>query len=148
MKSINDAFNEAFNTRSLFETAFDNLAKVSYPPYNIRKTPSGYVLEVAAAGYTMAELDIQLEDNQLKISCTPAKRAMDQFIHQGLTYRPWVRVFTMADTVSIANAEFVNGLLQVYFTSKVPEAKKPLKINIGQPKAESHPQLLNEDSAI
>ena len=148
MKSINDAFSEAFNTRSLFETAFDNLAKVSYPPYNIRKTSSGYVLEIAAAGYTMAELDVHVEDNQLRISCTPAKRATDQFIHQGLTYRPWVRVFTMADTVNIANAEFVNGLLQVYFTSKVPEAKKPLKINIGQPKAESHPQLLNEDSAI
>ena len=130
--------------------AANSLSKTSgFPPYNIRKTgENNYSIELAVAGFTIADIDITLEKNILSIRSKGHDATNDgsSFIHQGFAYRAFERCFTLMDNVQVQNAELINGILRIYLESVVPEEEKPKKINISSPDATRHPQLLNESS--
>jgi len=153
VNAFDEVFGQTFKTSDMasisknVNSVLYNTLNVSYPPYNIRKISEGhYVLEIVAAGYSMDEFLIELEDRTLNIECNPVK-PVDNFLFQGLSYKKWLRTFTLAPGVAIKGAELVNGILRVLFDSKTNLPKK-VKINISQPTAKSNPQLLNEDSVM
>lgn len=130
---------------------YENLkrAQNAFPPYNIRKNGTNkYVVEIAAAGYSLGDFDIELDQDVLRIKCNPPKEDDASFVHRGLTYKHWTREFVLNEGVSVKNATLFNGMLKVFLEHLVPEEKKPLKINIEQPKAKDTRMLLNEDSNI
>ena len=73
MLNFTDPF---FSTRVLgFESLFDRLqtlsessSRSSYPPYNIRRDGNDIFVEVAVAGLTKEDLDIELAEGILSIS--------------------------------------------------------------------------------
>jgi len=109
----------------------------SYPPYNIAKiSEDKYVIELAVAGFKREEIDITLEDNKLTIQGNANKDeiADKTYYHRGIALRNFTRVFTLADTVVVSNADLVDGMLVVQLHNVIPESKKPRKIALGNQK--------------
>lgn len=140
-------FDSLANTRRNLLETIRSQAQISFPPYNIRKDGENkYVIEIAAAGYSLGDFEITLEDDALRIKCTPPKEDSTNFLHQGLSYKTWTRDFVLNEGVKVSNATLLNGMLKIFLEHIVPQQKKPVKINIDAPKEKTHRQLLNESS--
>jgi molecular chaperone IbpA len=59
----------------------------------------------------------------------------DQYLHRGISGRPFERRFTLSDYVVVKGATFDNGLLQIDLVRELPEAMKPRRIPIESRKA-------------
>lgn len=142
-------FDSIAETRKNMLEAIQRSAQITYPPYNIRKTAdNNYVVEIAAAGFSLADFDITLDEDVLSIKCSPPKDDESTFLYRGLTSKSWQRDFVLNDNVVVKDASLFNGMLKIFLEHLVKEEKKPLKINISQPKAKDTRTLLNEDSTI
>ena len=108
----------------------------NYPPYNIRKTgKDNYAIEVALAGFSKKDVEVEFEDNLLtvrtkQISKTDDKNIDGEILHKGISQRQFARSFTIADDVKVNNAELKDGLLTISCVRIVPEHKKKKLIEI------------------
>jgi len=143
-------FDDTFNRLAKFH---DDVAKniPNYPPYNIKKVDDNkYVIELAVAGFSKNELELELADGVLSVKGSTSidslvNDGVDQtYLYKGISDRAFSRKFTLADTVEIKNAEYINGLLKVFLERIIPEHKKPKKIEISD--SSSDKQLLVEDA--
>jgi molecular chaperone IbpA len=114
-----------------------NNAIAGYPPFNLKKTDENvYVIEMAVAGFGKNDIELTLEENKLKIAGhTTLETLTDDgikadYLHKGISNRPFTRTFTLADHVVVNNAKMVNGMLKIWLEHIIPEDKKPKKINI------------------
>ncbi len=117
-------------------TAFEG---PSYPPYNIERTgENAYRVTVAVAGFTEADLAIEVKENTLTIRGEKQAKTepAGQVLHQGIASRAFERRFQLADHVEVKGASLENGLLHVDLVRQIPEAMKPrqIPINGGTPK--------------
>ena len=120
-----------------FDTMFDRLFNVpqpsgSYPPYNIRKVDNyNYVIEVALAGFSENDIEVQVEDGTLTVRSKEDKDVNEtSYVHRGIAKRMFVRKWTLSDDMIVQAAEFQNGLLNIKLEKVVPEEKKPRMIPI------------------
>lgn len=121
----------------------------SFPFYNIKRDGNKYQLEIAVAGYTISDIEIELDKNTLTVSSAGIQDEDDKmYSFRGFTKKAFRRQFTVDDTIKVENAELLNGILRIYLNKFVPEESKPKKINISQPTAAKNPQLLNEESTF
>ncbi len=104
-----------------------------YPPYNIELVEEDrYRITMAVAGFSAAELDLEVEGDTLRIEGTKTRgEDSRKFLHQGIAERNFKRRFRLADHVKVVNADMQDGLLHVELVREVPEALKPRKISIG-----------------
>lgn len=121
---------------------FDHLASMldraahteqpSYPPYNIERIgEDNYRISMAVAGFKPSELDIESEQNMLKISAVKADAEDGRdYLHRGIAARNFERKFQLADHVKVVGANLENGLLHIDLQREIPEAMKPRKIEI------------------
>jgi HSP20 family molecular chaperone IbpA len=104
------------------EQALDRVAKAAdgYPPYNIERLardgdrPERLRITLAVAGFSRAELEITVEENELRIR--GRQNEADQgrvFIHRGIAARQFQRTFLLADGMQVAGAELRDGLLSI-----------------------------------
>ncbi|MDF2996816.1 MAG: heat shock protein Hsp20 [Xanthobacteraceae bacterium] len=106
----------------------------TYPPYNIERTgENAYRITVAVAGFTEAELGIEVKENTLSIR--GEKQAQDNtkssdVLYQGIAARAFERRFQLADHVEVRGASLENGLLHVDLVREIPETLKPRTIPI------------------
>ena len=114
-----------------------NLAMQSnYPPYNIRKTGSDkYSIEVALAGFSKKDVEVEFEDNLLTVRTKQVNKSDDknvngEILHKGISQRQFARSFTIADDVKVNGAELKDGLLTIACERIVPEYKKKKLIEI------------------
>ena len=103
-----------------FEERIDRLSKVAdgYPPYNIeRKTGADgseeYLISIAVAGFSRAELEITSEDNQLLVRGRQKDDPAREYLHRGIAARQFQRSFLLADGVIVKDAVLDNGMLVV-----------------------------------
>lgn len=96
-----------------------------YPPYNIEQTgPAGLRITLAVAGFTMDDLQITQEDNQLVIRGRQTDDTQGRiFLHRGIAARQFQRVFLLADGMQVAGADLVNGLLAVDLHRPEPQRR-------------------------
>ena len=119
-------------------TAQETYAKATnWPPYNIVKVDdNNYTIELAVAGFGKQNLDIELANNTLVIKGGFTEAEIDpidnpvQYLWKGIADRMFTRKFTLADTVEVKNAEYVNGMLKIFLENVVPEEKKAKKVDI------------------
>ena len=108
----------------------------NYPPYNIRKTgKDNYAIEVALAGFSKKDVEVEFEDNLLtvrtkQISKTDDKNIDGEILHKGISQRQFARSFTIADDVKVGGAELKDGLLTIACERILPEHKKKRLIEI------------------
>ncbi len=108
-------------------------AAPSYPPYNIERTgENAYRISVAVAGFTEADLSIEVKENTLTIrgEKKAAEARPAEVLYQGIAARTFERRFQLADGVQVTGAGLENGLLHVELVRQIPEAKKPRQIPI------------------
>ena len=123
-----------------FERMFDDdifsVPSVNYPPYNIVKTGSNtYDVEVALAGFSRDDIDVEYADGMLTIKSKDKKESEETdkdggVIHKGISKRYFSKSFTIADDVEVLGAELKDGLLKVSLERIVPEHKKAKQIEI------------------
>lgn len=134
------------NVERVVEQVHKNAA-TSFPAYNIRKNGENkFTIEIAAAGLDLGAFDITLDKDILSIKCTPEKQDPKNFLHQGLSYKNWMREFMLNDGVEIKNASLINGLLKIELEKYLKETDAPKKINIETPSSKKQRQVLNENS--
>ena len=119
-----------------FERMFDNdtlmTPSVNYPPYNIVKSGDfTYNIEVALAGFSKKDIEVNYADNTLTIKSIHEKEEdQEGVLHKGISKRHFTRSFTIAEDVEVKGAELKDGLLQVELEKIIPESKKPRTIDI------------------
>jgi molecular chaperone IbpA len=104
-----------------------------YPPYNmIKYSDDSYAIELAVAGFKPGEISMEVKENVLTIEGKQPAVVDDtkEFIHRGISGRDFSRAFTLAEHVEVLGASQENGILTVTFERRVPEEKKPRKIEI------------------
>jgi molecular chaperone IbpA len=102
-----------------------------YPPYNIaRLGDDHYQISLALAGFAPDEIAITAEQNVLTVEGRKSEKAEHQYLYQGISARPFRRVFNLADYVEVKGASFDAGLLKIDLVREVPEAMKPRQIPI------------------
>ncbi len=121
------------------EQMLERAAKTSsdgYPPYNIEQTgPAGLRITLAVAGFTMDDLQITQEDNQLVIRGRQTDDSQGRvFIHRGIAARQFQRAFVLAEGIEVKGAWLDSGLLHIDLARPQP-ATKIRTIRISQPGA-------------
>ncbi|KAA2236558.1 Hsp20 family protein [Salinarimonas soli] len=123
-------------------------AAPSYPPYNIERTgETAYRITVAVAGFTEADLAIEVKENTLTIRGSKGPEEGErktEMLHQGIAARAFERRFQLADGVQVKGAGLANGLLHVELERQIPEAKKPRLIPIS---GTTEPKTIEQQAA-
>jgi molecular chaperone IbpA len=131
---------------SLLDNAFDGPAP-TYPPYNIERTgDDAYRITVAVAGFTDKELQIEVKENALTIRGDKSAGETEnkpEVLYQGIAARAFERRFQLADHVEVTGASVENGLLHVDLVRRIPEAKKPRQIPIGQVNSNGNAKVID-----
>ena len=123
-----------------------DIAQSGYPPYNIRKINDlQYVVELALAGFSKSDIEVEVTDGTLTIRTVTAKGDPDGvdndekssnneigFVHQGIAKRSFSRQFNLSDDIIVKNADLKDGMLIVNLERVIPDEKKPRLIPIGQ----------------
>lgn len=126
-----------------FERMLDQASKASaegYPPYNIeQKGDKNLVITLAVAGFSMDELNVSLEDNQLVIRgqlVENLENDLDKetvFLHRGIASRQFQRSFVLAEGIEVKSASLDNGLLIIKLERIQPEPEiRNIKIDNGE----------------
>ena len=108
-----------------FERELDRLKKHSdgYPPYNVEQTGEDELrITLAVAGFSMDDLDIELENNQLTIRGKQIDDKDRVFLHRGIAARQFQKSFVLADGIEILGAHLDNGLLHIDMQRVMPES--------------------------
>ena len=110
-----------------FERALDRVNKIAgdgYPPYNVEQLGENELrITLAVAGFTMADLSITVEDNQLVIRGRQADDAQRVYLHRGIAGRQFQRSFVLAEGIEVRGAWLENGLLHVELVRPTVEAR-------------------------
>jgi molecular chaperone IbpA len=136
LRPVTIGFDNVFDhfERMMEGDQFFNGAGVNYPPYNIVKTGENtHDIEIALAGFSKKDIDVEYKDNMLIIKSIKEAKANgteDGVVHRGISQRYFSKAFTIADDVEVKGAELKDGLLRVSLERIVPENKKARKINI------------------
>ena len=106
----------------------------NYPPYNILKTGENtYEIQVAVAGFTQGEIEVNVNEGQLTITGEKVETELPEsykYEHHGISARRFIRSFTLDNYVEVISAESQDGILTVKLERKLPEAMKPKTIAI------------------
>ena len=123
-------FDDVFNTFETLSTS--NNFSSTYPPYDIVKIDDyKYNVELAVAGFSKNDIQVDYADNTLTIESKKEKETEDEnFIHRGISKRYFKKSFTIADDVILNGAELKDGLLTIELEKILPEGKKPKTIEI------------------
>jgi len=111
----------------------DTTTTTNYPPYNIVKTSDNtFEIQVAVAGFTQGELEVNFHDGQLIV--TGEKKTIPNpdhvYQHQGISARKFMRTWPLADYMEVIDAVAKDGILTVSLEQRLPEAMKPKAIAI------------------
>ena len=137
--SLFDNFNQLTPYAVGFDRVFNRLndyashqtQSTSFPPYNIKKEGDfNFEIEMALAGFGKKDIEVEVADGVLTVRSVKDNEESDDVIHRGISYRKFVRKFTMADDIVVNSAKLQNGLLHISLERIVPEEKKPRLIDI------------------
>jgi len=135
-----------------FERVLDRVAKASsdgYPPYNIEQVGEERLrISLAVAGFSMDDLEVTVEDNQLVIR--GRQRAEDEervFLHRGIAARQFQRSFVLAEGIEVTAARLEDGLLHVELYRPLPEPQvKSIQIQKGGAAGKPVGRTINVDT--
>merc|ERR1712188_196869 len=99
--SIFDEFDRMLESTERYNT--------NYPPYNIHRVDEhNYKIEVALAGYSKEDIEIEFNENGNGV------------IHKGISTRQFERSFTISEDIKVKDAELKNGLLAIDLERIIP----------------------------
>ncbi|QCI26168.1 Hsp20 family protein [Buchnera aphidicola] len=132
----NNIFSNRFNQiDKIFSTLTGEKPLSELPDYDIIQCDdTKYLLIITVPGYHENELDVLIQNNQLKISGMRKKNNEKtktiKYVHQGIKNNNFSMQFNLNHPIKIHQAKLNTGLLEISFEYDIPEAKKIKKINI------------------
>ena len=109
-----------------FERSLERVKKAGgdgYPPYNIEQlSDTGLRITLAVAGFSMDELDVEIDNDQLTIRGKQSDDGSRVFLHRGIAARQFQRSFVLADGIEIVGASLDNGLLNIDLRRVIPDS--------------------------
>lgn len=119
-----------------FDSMLNDLERISrnsndsFPPHNIIKTGDNtYQIELAIAGFSESELDIEVKNRTLTVRGKHEDRGRE-YIHKGISTKKFEKQFRLSEYVEVTGAEFKDGMLSIKLEVVVPDSMLPRKINI------------------
>jgi HSP20 family molecular chaperone IbpA len=110
-----------------FERALERVSKAAadgYPPYNVEQTGENSLrITLAVAGFTMDDLSVHVEDNQLVVRGKQNDAGDRVYLHRGIAARQFQRSFVLAEGIEVAGASLDNGLLNIDLVRRVVEGR-------------------------
>ena len=121
-----------------FERLVDRIAKSAndgYPPYNIeQRNQDGLRITLAVAGFSEAELELTVEENQLIVRGKQADEPERVYLHRGIAARQFQRTFVLAEGIEVVDARLDNGLLHIDLVRPEPaNLVRTIEIRSGPP---------------
>lgn len=105
-----------------------------YPLYDIaRSGENQYQITLALAGFSPEAITITAEQSTLTVEGREANKDDHDYLYQGISLRPFRRVFNLADYVQVQDATFENGMLKIDLVREAPEEMKSRRIAIEIP---------------
>jgi molecular chaperone IbpA len=120
-------------------------AKDNYPPHNVvRYSDVDYHIELAVAGFSQNELNVDVKDRTLTVTGEHQTRGRD-FIHRGISTKKFKRVFRLSEYTKVVGADLVDGILVIKLKVVVPEDQRPRSIEIK--KHDNYEEIINENTS-
>lgn len=118
-----------------FDSLFDLLDRgnstIKYPPYNIEKIDEhNWTISLAVAGFKPEDLEVTVENNQLRISGEQDSVGEKNYVYKGIANRNFQLSWTLGQHVEVDSATCEHGLLNVNLIKRVPEELMPRRIEI------------------
>ena len=125
-------FDRVFDRLNNYVVHQNHMTPTGFPPYNIRKEGDfNYVIEMALAGLSKDDLEVEVSDGTLSVRSKDKKDDEEgELLHRGISYRKFSRSWTLADDVVVNEAKMENGMLLIRLEHVVPEEKKPRLVKI------------------
>ena len=129
-----------------FESMFDRLlgdfptvsnTQQGYPPYNIRKDGERYFIEMAVAGLSEEDLEVELKEGTLTVRSKQSTEDESNYVHRGIAKRTFERSWTLSDDIVVKGCNLINGMLTIELEKIIPEEKRARLIPIGDKKIKS-----------
>jgi len=136
LRPVTVGFDNVFDHfERMFEDDFTSFSAPTFPFYNIVKQGKNkYDIELALAGYSKDDIEVNLEDGVLTIKSKKEDKSEEkedgEVIHKGIAKRYFSKAFTIADDVEVKGAELKDGLLKVSLERIIPEHKQPKTIEV------------------
>jgi len=117
-----------------FDTVLVELDRLySYPQHNVIKLDeTSTLIELALAGFSDADINIQLKDNILTISGNTNSVYDDAaYVYKGISTKQFSKSFTLSEGTEVISATSLDGILNVNLSSKTTQEKlgKVIPIN-------------------
>ena len=132
---LNPFYRNSIGADRLFDrilNQIDTAGNTNYPPYNIvRRGDDHFEVQVAVAGFSQGEIQIEVRDGNLVITGEKLD-ALDEveYLYHGISARRFVRSFSLAEYVEVLDAIVKDGILAIQLERRIPEAMKPKTIAI------------------
>lgn len=114
----------------LMNYASHQVQSTGFPPYNIRREENKYFIDLAVAGLSKEDLEVELAEGTLTVRSTYEGIDAANTIYKGISFKKFTRKFTLADDIVVNGAEYSNGMLTIELERIIPEEKKPRSITI------------------
>ena len=100
-------------------------------PVDIYQVDKGLAIDIACTGISKEEIEIQIQDNILKVNYDKSKNENLDYIHKGIAKRSFNLGWKIDSKFDLgkANAKFENGLLAITIPFAKGSELKTLKIS-------------------
>ena len=100
-------------------------------PVDIYQVDKGLAIDIACTGISKEEIEIQIQDNILKVNYDKSKNENLDYIHKGIAKRSFNLGWKIDSKFDLgkANAKFENGLLAINIPFAKGSELKTLKIS-------------------
>ncbi len=120
-----------------FERVLDRVSRSAadgYPPYNVEQTGANQLrITLAVAGFTLDELSVGVEDNELVVRGKQIDDENRVYLHRGIAARQFQRRFVLAEGIEVTGAALANGLLSVeLFRPEIEARSRSVEIRNGE----------------
>lgn len=109
------------------ERSLDQVSKAGadgYPPYNVEQVGEDALrITLAVAGFSMDDLAVQIEGNQLLVRGRQSDDKERVYLHRGIAARQFQRSFMLAQGIEVAGARLDLGLLTIDLVRRAPETR-------------------------
>lgn len=123
--------NTFFPIDELIRTFHLENGKPTFPHHNIIKTETGYIVQMALAGYGEENIDIETVDNVLHIrGKIENKDEGVEYVHHGIATRSFHKTLELGLVLKVVDASLKNGILSINVDKIIPDEMKPKKIPI------------------
>jgi len=125
-----------------FERVLDRVSRSAtdgYPPYNVEQTGANQLrITLAVAGFTLDELSVGVEDNELVVRGKQIDDENRVYLHRGIAARQFQRRFVLAEGIEVVGAALANGLLSVELVRPEIEARsRSVEIRNGETRGQT-----------